>query len=117
MRTDTPVQFKLAEYKPFPFAIDRVDLRFILHPDTTRVLARLEIRRTGPGDLRLDGVGLELKAIAIDAKPLPREAYILSEDSLRLTHVPDTFELTTEVEITPSHNTELSGQYMSGGRF
>ena len=119
MRTEAPVAVKLADYTPYPFAIDQVDLRFDLDPDATRVRAELKIRRTGAAGepLVLDGEALELKAVAIDGEALPSEAYELTPASLTLANVPDAFTLTTEVEIVPSQNTALSGLYMSGGRF
>ncbi len=117
MRTDTPVQTKLEDYTPYPFAIGSVDMDFALDPAATRVRTRLDVTRTGAGDMVLDGVALKLNAIALDGAPLGEDAYTLSDEALTLHNVPDTFTLEIDVTIDPSANTVLSGLYMSGGRF
>ena len=117
MRTDTPVSVKLDDYRPYPFAIDTVGLQFILEPEATRVLARMQVRRTRPGAFVLDGVGLALNAISIDGHALPETAYERDEETLTIKAVPDTFVLETDVTIDPSKNTALSGLYISAGRF
>ena len=117
MRTDTPVQTKLADYTPYPFAIDKVDLHFDLEPKATRVRACLQVRRLEPGALVLDGIGLTLNALEIDGVEVPESAYHRTEEQLILNDAPDDFTLETDVTIDPSANTVLSGLYMSGGRF
>ena len=47
MRTDTPQPVRLADYRPFPFAIETTRLVFDLHPTATKVTAELAIRRVG----------------------------------------------------------------------
>ncbi len=119
MRTETPVSVNLSDYKPYPFEVEQVDLRFDLDPDATKVRSELKVRRTGGGGeaLELDGDGLKLLSIAIDGTPLEPGAYEQTEKGLTIASVPDAFTLVTEVEIAPSQNTALSGLYMSGGRF
>ncbi len=117
MRTETPVSVKLSEYTPYPFEIARVDLSFALDPDDTKVETEMAVRRTGPGDMVLDGEMVELIGVEIDGVPLDESRYTLTDTSLTLHDVPDAFSLTTKVKIVPSQNTALSGLYMSGGRF
>ena len=117
MRTETPVSVKLSEYTPYPFEIERVELEFTLDPDETGVMARMQVRRKAPGDMVLDGEQLELVSLSIDGARLHEPAYTLTDTSLTLHDVPDSFTLTTDVKIAPSQNTALSGLYMSGGRF
>ncbi len=119
MTVDGPNTTFLADYKPAPFAIDRVTLDIDLIPDATRVTSRLTIRRTDPAtqDLTLDGVGLILKAISINGEALGAERYTLTDRTLTVHGVPDAFELTTEAQIDPQANTSLEGLYMSGGIF
>ncbi|WP_273186021.1 aminopeptidase N, partial [Hyphomonas adhaerens] len=119
MRTETPVSVQLSDYKPYPFEVEQVDLRFDLDPDATKVRSELKIRRTGGAGeaLELDGDGLKLLSIAIDGTPLEPGAYEQTEKGLTIASVPDAFTLVTEVEIAPSQNTALSGLYISGGRF
>ena len=117
MRTDEPRPIRLADYRPYPFAMDTVALEFRLHPTATRVRARLDVRRTGEGPMTLDGEKLKLVSVAVDGAPLPAHAYALDARGLTLLDPPERFTLETEVEIDPSANTELEGLYMSGGRF
>lgn len=117
MRTDVPVSVKLEEYKPYPFEIERVALKFTLDPDTTHVESHLLVKRTGPGDMVLDGEMLELKQIEIDRQTVPESAYTLTDTALTLHDVPETFALKINVEISPIKNTALSGLYISGERF
>jgi len=119
MRTETPVAVKLADYTPYPFDIEHVDLSFDLDPEATRVTATLTVSRKGKGGapLVLDGEALKLVSIEIDGRALTPSDYTLTDHDLTLPDVPDTFELKTRVEIAPSKNTALSGLYMSGGRF
>lgn len=117
MRTETPVQIKLADYTPYPFAIDQVEMAFDLEPSATKVHTKMQVRRLEAGPFVLDGVQLKLEAIAIDGTALEAASYTLDEETLTLNDVPDTFELETTVTIDPSANTALSGLYISGGRF
>ncbi|MEL8054991.1 MAG: aminopeptidase N [Pseudomonadota bacterium] len=117
MRTDTPIQIKLADYTPFPFEIDQVDMVFDLEPSTTRVKTKMQVRRVREGALVLDGVKIKLNAVSVDGVTLAPSDYQLSDEALTLTDVPDRFTLETDVTIDPSSNTELSGLYISGGRF
>ncbi len=119
MRTDTPQAVSLADYRPFPFAIETTRLVFDLHPTRTRVTAELSVRRTGAeGEpLVLNGERLTLLSIAIDGQTLDPTQYVVDAEHLTLAKTPDQFVLTTEVEIDPSSNKALMGLYMSGGRF
>ena len=117
MRTETPVQIKLADFSPYPFALDQVDMRFVLDSTATEVTTQVQIRRLSAGDMVLNGVDLTLNAIAIDGQPLSEDAYAVGEDTLTLYNVPDQFTLETTVTINPSTNTVLSGLYISGDRF
>ena len=120
MRTETPVAVKLADYTPYPFDIEHVDLSFELDPDATRVTAVLKVtRKEGAGNapLELDGEALKLVSVEIDGRALTPSDYSLTEQGLTLADVADQFTLRTVVVIAPSKNTALSGLYMSGGRF
>ncbi len=117
MRTDTPVQTKIDDYTPYPFAIENVDMAFDLEPAATRVHTRLNITRLAPGDMVLDGIALTLNTVSIDGTALPESTYTKTDESLTLHNVPDAFTLDIDVTIDPSANTVLSGLYMSGGRF
>jgi aminopeptidase N len=86
------------------------------------VEARLDVRRRGDAGrdappLVLDGEALQLRAIAVDGRPLPADEYTATPLRLEIFTVPAAFTLTTTVEIHPETNTELNGLYRSSGNF
>ncbi|MBD3764344.1 MAG: aminopeptidase N [Rhodobacterales bacterium] len=120
--TDIRPATRLADYRPYPFRVTGVDLTFRLDPAATRVRARIGFAANpaagaGPHDLRLDGEGLRLVALALDGRPLD-----LVPDATGLT-LPAAllpagdFTLDTEVEIAPAANTALEGLYISNGMY
>jgi aminopeptidase N len=119
MRTENPPPVRLSDYRAYPFRIDQVRMRFQLHPTDTRVLTELSIRRTGDADapLVLDGEKLTLKSIRLNGNALSTDEYKLDAEALTLEWPGDTFTLEIETSISPETNTELSGLYMSSGRF
>ena len=119
MRTDVPQQIHLADYRPPAFLIDEVVLDVSLEPSATRVKATLKVRRSGEHSepLVLDGVRLQLQGVAIDGQALGNNRYEVTDETLTIRDVPETFTLETEVIIDPKANTHLEGLYMSGGRF
>ena len=119
MRTDVPQPIHLADYRPPAFLIDEVELDFSLDPSATRVKARLKVRRNGEHaePLVLDGVRLQLERVTVDGQERGANRYQLSDESLTIPDVPESFTLETEVVIDPQANTYLEGLYMSAGRF
>ena len=119
MRTDTPQPVRLVDYRPPAFLVDEVALDFRLEPSATRVRAELTLRRNGDHSepLRLDGVDLKLRRVAVDGRELAASEYVQNDEGLTVPGAPDAFILETEVEIDPAANTALEGLYMSGGRF
>ena len=115
--TQEPEPVHLAEYRPYPFRLDSVELTFRLAPSATRVLSRLSFTRQAPGDLRLDGERLVPVRLALDGVALD-----LTADATGLT-VPATlipegrFTFEAEVEIDPAANTALEGLYISNGMY
>ncbi|HEV7694240.1 MAG TPA: aminopeptidase N, partial [Hyphomonadaceae bacterium] len=75
--------------------------------------------RTGEADapLRLDGEKLLLKSIRIDDRTLGDQDFAVDAEGLVIFKPGDAFTLEIETEISPETNTELSGLYISGGRF
>ncbi len=119
MNRNRPSVIHLKDYRPPEFLIDRVDLRFDLAPEMTRVEAKLSMRRNpavarGSGGLRLHGELLELERAAIDGRDLAPSEYQWDEEGLTLHRVPDRFSLQTSVRIHPGSNTALEGLYLSG---
>ncbi len=119
MRTDTPQPIRLSDYRPPAFLIDEVHLAFDLAANTTRVKARLTIRRNGEHaePLVLNGERLKPVSVAVDGRVLAEAERTIDDEFLTVPGVPDAFVLETEVEIDPEANKALDGLYMSGGRF
>ncbi len=121
MRTDTGQVFRLEDYRPSDYLIPSISLDFRLAPDSTIVVAEIEIeRRQGvakDAPLALDGDGLTLKRLEINGKAPAAAAYEASPDSLVISKLPagGRFRLTIETEIAPSQNLALMGLYRSSG--
>ena len=93
MRTETPVQIKLSDYQPYPFAMDEVELTFELAPSATKVHAKIAVRKLAESPLKLDGVALQLDEVRLNGAKLEPGAYELTDESLTLKDLPDTFTL------------------------
>ena len=119
MRTDTPQPIDLADYRAPDFLVSDVALDFDLAPSSTRVKARLALRRNGQHDrpLKLNGERLKLISVSLDGRSLGPGEFELDDEFLTLADAPDAFVLETEVEIDPDGNKALEGLYVSAGRF
>ncbi|HEX3710020.1 MAG TPA: aminopeptidase N [Pseudolabrys sp.] len=119
MRTDTPQPIHLSDYRAPDFLVDEVHLDVDLAPNTTRVKARLAVRRNGDHDrpLTFNGERLKLVSAAIDGRALGPADYELDDEFLTIAAPGAAFSLETEVEIDPEGNKALEGLYMSAGRF
>ncbi len=109
----------LKNYTPTPFSIHSVELDFDLAPNKTLVESTLEIVNDNQAveDLVLNGEGLTLLSIELNGKPLPKDAFILTEDLLTIYAVPCNCTLKTLVEISPIDNKSLNGLYVSNNSF
>ncbi|MDM7860880.1 aminopeptidase N [Alteromonas sp. ASW11-36] len=105
------------DYLPPDFTVDHIDLKIVLAADATSVSAVLQVTRIGSHErpLCLDGEQLTLKSVEVDG--IAWTDYQLSETALTINGVPDSFVLSTVVEIAPAHNTSLEGLYLSDGAF
>ncbi|HEY8571635.1 aminopeptidase N [Phenylobacterium sp.] len=119
MRTETPQAIRLADYRPPAYLVDEVQLTFDLQPNTTRVRAKLAVRRNGEHaePLRFNGERLKPVTVAIDGRALDEAERSIDGEYLTIPNPPAAFTLETEVEIDPENNKALEGLYMSGGRF
>ncbi|MDB3953000.1 aminopeptidase N [Alphaproteobacteria bacterium] len=118
MKTDTPRSIHLKDYRPPKFLIDTVFLDVTLGEESTIVDARLQMRRNAKAEsagasLILNGEYLETLRVAIDGKTLDDSAFSLSESTLQITDLPDSFVVETSVRIHPETNTVLEGLYKS----
>ncbi|MAI77673.1 MAG: aminopeptidase N [Myxococcota bacterium] len=122
MQDEKPTAVYRADYREPDYWIDAVDLEFELGSESTRVTARLEVRRNAdlvgdPPPLVLNGEELEHQGLWIDGTEVSPSAYDVGPEALTIEKVPSRFELTTQVLIYPDQNTTLMGLYRTNGNF
>ena len=105
------------DYKAPAYRILTTDLDFTLDEEKTIVKSHLKIEKIKDEDLLLNGARLKLIDISLNGKTLSENEYELTENSLTLKDLPNTFELDIQTQINPKANTFLSGLYMSDGAF
>ena len=111
---------KLADYSPPAYLVERVDLRFGLFEELTRVVAKMSLRRNpaqSGRDLLLHGRSLELVRILKNGRKLDAPEFELNKESLLLADPGEFFELEIETIIHPEVNTSLEGLYKSGDNY
>ena len=117
MSDAAPQTIYLAEYTPFGFTIDSVELHFDLKPHQTRVKSRIAFRPNPQATDRtffLHGENLILIGATVDGAPVSPD---VTPQGLTC-DVPDApFIWEAEVEIDPKGNTALEGLYMSNGMY
>lgn len=120
-----PIEYFRLDYKPSPYAIPTVDLKFELDAVNTIVSSTLQLSKQSMGtceDLVLDGEEVELLEIKLNDNLLTPDQYEVAGDKLKvfgatietLIHDATTFQLHTKVKINPTKNLALSGLYKSG---
>jgi len=111
----------LKDYLPPAFLADKVELTFDLYPNQTRVKSAIYFTRNEKRELglplELHGADLKLISLSIDGQSVSDDRYVLSDDQLVITEVPDRFLFEAEVEIDPANNTSLEGLYRSNTMF
>ncbi|MFS4582660.1 aminopeptidase N [Phaeobacter sp. C3_T13_0] len=115
--TTAPETFYLKNYKPFGFEVDSVELTFLLSPNATRVLSKIQFSpKSDAVDPRffLHGEALKLISAKINGEAVTPEMV----DGGLTCATPDTpFTWEAEIEIDPAANTALEGLYMSSGMY
>jgi len=110
---------RIGDYRPPAFLISKVVLHFDLFEKKTTVRSTLQIARNPKAEssgesLVLDGENMVLKSVSLNGSALKPSDYEVSEHTLTLKLVPETFELAIETEIDPENNKALEGLYKSG---
>ena len=102
-------------YRPYPFEVPETRLAFDLGDDETVVTSALVVeRKPGTTDpLVLDGVGLDLRRIAVDGVPLRGNEYSVDDESLTVFEVGERCLVEVTVAIKPEENEALEGLYKS----
>ncbi len=122
MNATAPKTTYLTDYEIPPYLAREIELKFDLDEQETVVHARSRLYRNpasrdAAAQLRLTGVDLRLREIAVDAQVLTAADYSLDEESLTLLRTPAEFTLDVTTIITPQENTSLEGLYKSGAMF
>jgi len=117
MRTGTPKTIYLKDYKPYPFEIEKLELKFEIFDGYTIVTATSQFKRINPAakDVFLNGEDMELISVAVDGQQVSN--FSVTETALRIPIPSDAFELEIKTKIKPEENTRLEGLYMSGGNY
>lgn len=121
MHDAQPQAILLADYREPTYWIDTTELTFTIHDEYTDVLSRLHVRandrQASHGQLSLHGQMLELLSVLVDGKPLTPNDYVVDDECLHLSGVPDNALLEIVTRIYPAQNTALEGLYRSGGMY
>lgn len=109
----------LKDYEVPAYSIKTIDLEFDLHDTKTVVKSKMQVERTGSHNepLVLDGEELTLLDVALDGRVLHESEYELTELSLVLHQLPQSFTLEITNTVNPIENTALDGLYKSSGIF
>jgi aminopeptidase N len=123
MRTETGQVYKLKDYKPTDFVVERIDLTFELDPKETTVVSRVILHRregiAADAPLVFDGDELTLDSLQIDGNDHDPSLYDATPDSLTIRGLPESgpFEVTVNTTLSPDTNTKLMGLYRTNGVF
>lgn len=107
----------LKDYQPPVFKLETVRLDFDLYDDYVDVVNRMTLSRMHPGELRLNGEGLQLMSIHLNDTLLAPDAYRMEEQDLIIPNCPDEASITVVTRLAPQDNTSLSGLYRSNHLF
>lgn len=117
MKDASPQTIHLADYTPFGYVVESVDLTFRLAPHATRVLSKIRFAPNPEASDRtffLHGEELTLISAQIDGSEVRPE---VTDKGLTCAVPEGAFTWEAEVEIDPGNNTALEGLYMSSGMY
>ncbi|MDA8164923.1 MAG: aminopeptidase N [Desulfobacteraceae bacterium] len=117
-RNPRPVYLK--DYRPPPWVVEYIDLRFDLDEEATLVQAKLACIAREPGRCRalvLAGRDLELRSVCLNGRRLRAAEFQVDGESLTIPQAPDRCTVEIETLLRPQANTALEGLYRSGGNF
>ncbi len=117
MEDAAPQTIYLADYQPFGWIVEAVDLTFRLSPAATRVLSRIRFApnpEAAGQEFFLHGEELALISARIDGQPVQPQ---VSAKGLTCAVPAGGFLWEAEVGIAPECNTALEGLYMSNGMY
>jgi aminopeptidase N len=120
MRTSHGTPIRRSAYQPLAYAVETVDLDFVLDSVATQVTNCMRCVRNpdaAAGPIVLQGEGLELVSLTLDGVA-PAEGQLRNTDSgLEIDCDADAVTLVIVTRINPSANLTLSGLYQSRGGY
>lgn len=123
VKQEQPKAVLLQDYRPYPYAVQKLALDFLLGEEKTIVNSRMQVAPSHEGTpppMVLNGeTCVKLATVAVDGKTLQEgEGYTLQDEKLTIENPPNgPFTVDISVEIEPQNNTELEGLYKSSGNF
>jgi len=114
--SQAPKTIYLSDYTEPDFYIAQTYLEFDLYLERTHVSSKLAITRNtqnAQAPLVLHGQDLDLHSVSIDGKKLTEQDYTLTDTTLTVHSVPNTFTFECVTQINPLNNTSLEGLYKS----
>ena len=113
---------RLVDYQPYPFQVRETKLAFDIREGHTVVRCDLEVQRRAEtaddaAPLVLNGVDVELQALAIDGRELSGNEYAIEGETLTVFDVPDACRVHVVTRIEPEGNSALEGLYKSGAMY
>jgi len=122
MSDSNPQAIFLQDYAPPAFLIDTVKVHVSLDDGDTIVRSVLAMRRdphsqSENAPLVLNGERMGLSMVMLDLRVLSGNDFVVDDESLTISNVPDAFQLEIVTHINPRANTTLEGLYKSGDMF
>ena len=118
MKTDLPQTIHLKDYRPYPYAVEHVEMNFDIHEGYTIVNNSMTLRALThhPENIVLNGEHLDLMAIKMDGECVEP---IEKNNKTLIIGKPNTKECLLQIttRIHPEDNTSLDGLYKSGGTY
>ncbi|MCD4744588.1 MAG: aminopeptidase N, partial [Desulfobacteraceae bacterium] len=109
----------LKDYKEPAYTVDKIDLKFDIYDDCTKVTSNLTVFRNrtvadSTTPLIFDSKGLNVKSVIADNMVLMPVEYKLEKECFILARTPEKFNLEIVTILEPDKNTSLEGFYKSG---
>ncbi len=107
-----------SDYKPYPWVVESLKLKFEIGDEETRVRSELRLTKKpgghDDGRIELDGQTMVLNSVRLNGRDLAPEDYSQDKDRLVIHDAPAESVLEIQNTIRPGENTALEGLYPSG---